>query len=463
MSGPIRSESATDDESAGSRKSLLEAIFSKNMLICAANGFTAGLPLFFLWQMVPAWLRDQGVDLKTIGLFALIQLPYTWKFIWSPVLDRYVPPFLGRRRGWMLITQIALFLSIAAIGQLDPLQSPWIIAYVAVAVAFFSATQDIVLDAYRRELLPDEELGLGNSLYVNGYRLAGLIPGGLALILADHLPWSTVHLVVAGFMLVGIAKTLLIREAAQNVESPKTLADAVVKPFQEFFSREGGRRSAFLLLAFLFLYKIGDSLATSLVTPFYIDLGFSLTAIGSLVKIINLTAILVGTFIGGATIYKIGINRSLWIFGVVQMVSILGFAVLSEVGDHLGVLAVVIAFEYLGVGLGTSALIAFMARATSRSFTATQFALFSSFIAVPRTLANAAAGFLIEGVGPDDGFYYRLLGEVGGLGYTHFFLLCTAMAIPGMVLLWWVAPWNAPGIAEDETDATPGGPRRPGR
>lgn len=462
MSDADHTESGgSGDVAGGSRKTLLRAIFSKNMLICGANGFSAGLPLFFLWQMVPAWLRDQGVDLKTIGLFALIQFPYTWKFIWSPTLDRYVPPFLGRRRGWMLITQVALFLSIAAIGQLDPTGSPLVIAYVAAAVAFFSASQDIVLDAYRRELLPDAELGLGNSLYTAGYRLAGLIPGGLALILADRLPWSTVHFIVACFMGVGIVKTLLIREAAQEVEPPKSLRDAVVKPFQEFFSREGGYRSAFLILAFIFLYKIGDSMATSLVTPFYIDMGFSLTQIGSLVKIINLVGFLVGTFVGGITIYKIGINRSLWVFGVVQMVSILGFAVLSEVGDNVAVLAVVISFEYLGVGLGTSALIAFMARATSKNFTATQFALFSSLIAVPRTLANAVTGFLIEGVGPDDGFYYRVLGEFDGLGYTSFFLFCTAAAIPGMVLLYWVAPWNEKKPATDgEPTSTPDGSRR---
>ncbi len=436
------------------KKPLLKAIFSKNMLICGFNGFTAGLPLFFLWQLVPAWLRDQGVDLKTIGLFALIQFPYTWKFLWAPALDRYVPPFLGRRRGWMLITQIALFLSIAGIGRLDPQQQPLVIAYVAVAVAFFSASQDIVLDAYRRELLPDEELGLGNSLYIQGYRVAGFIPGGLALILADHLSWPQVHFIVACFMGVGIAKTLWIEEAAKHVEPPQTLVDAVVKPFQEFFSRDGWG-SAVLILAFMLLYKIGDSMATALITPFYMDVGFSLTQIGSLVKTINVVAMIVGTFVGGATIYKIGINRSLWVFGVVQMASILGFAVLSEVGDNLWVLAAVIAFEYLGVGMGASALVAFMARATNKQFTATQFALFSSLIAIPRTFAGAATGFLVEGVTPEDGVYYRLLGEFGGMGYTNFFLFCTLCAIPGMLLLCWVAPWGADDEEEQDDGENP--------
>lgn len=430
------------------KKSLFRALFSKHMLICVFNGFTAGLPLFVLWQLLPAWFRDQGVDLKTIGLLALVQLPYNWKFLWAPAMDRYVPPFLGRRRGWMLVTQIVLLATLVLMGRFDPQEDPFLIACIALLVAFFSASQDIVLDAYRRELLPDEELGLGNSFYIQGYRVAGLVPGGLALILADHLSWPTVHFITACFMFVGIVKTLLIREAAEHIDPPKNLTEAVVQPLVEFFSRQGVR-SAVLVLAFMFLYKLGDSMATALITPFYIDVGFSMTQIGSLVKAINLGAFLVGTFVGGATIFKIGINRSLWVFGVVQLVSILGFAVLSEVGENVWVLAVVITFEYLGVGMGASSLVAFMARATNKNFTATQFALFSSLIAVPRTLANSVTGFLIEGVGPEDGIYYRVLGEVGGLGYTRFFLLCTLLAVPGMVLLFWVAPWNEEGDTED--------------
>jgi PAT family beta-lactamase induction signal transducer AmpG len=439
-------------ETTQPQKSLLQALFSKNMLICVFNGFTAGLPLWFLYQLVPAWLRAEGVDLKTIGLFALVGIPYTWKFLWAPVMDRYTPPFLGRRRGWMLITQLALLGSIALLGQFDPQANPFLVAYMAAAVAFFSASQDIVLDAYRRELLPNNELGLGNSFYMQGYRIASFVPGGLGLILSDHVSWSLVHAVTASFMLVGIGQTLWITEAAKHIEPPKNLTEAVVQPFVEFFSRQG-TRSAILVLAFMFFYKIGDSMATALVTPFYMDLGFSRQLIGSLVKSVNFSAMLVGTFAGGVTIYKIGINRSLWIFGAVQMVSILGFAVLSEVGKNTWVLGTVITFEYLGVGMGASALVAFMARSTNKNFTATQFALFSSLVAVPRTFANAITGFLIEGVGPDDGRYYDFLGEVGGMGYTNFFLFCTAVAVPGMLLLPWVAPWNAAkdALPEDQT------------
>ncbi|MBU0484296.1 MAG: MFS transporter [Proteobacteria bacterium] len=424
------------------RKSLAKAILSRRMLICIFNGLSAGMPLFFLYHLVPAWLRSENIDLKTIGLFSLVGIPYTWKFIWSPLMDRFIPPFLGRRRGWMIITQVALILAMGAIGIFDPQQRIWFVAGLAFIVAFFSASQDIVLDAYRRELLPEEELGLGNSMYVNGYRAAVFIPGGLGLILADYLPWPTVFIVISLFMLIGIIKTLMINEIVTDVQPPASLHDAVVKPFIEFFERDGGVGQGLLLLAFLFLYKIGDNMATALSTPFYLDLGFSMTIIGSMVKLINFWAMLIGSFIGGAVIYKIGINRSLWIFGVVQMVSILGFAALSEIGMNIPALGCVIGFEYLGVGLGTAALVAFMSRATSMSFTATQFALFSSLIALPRTFANATTGFLIEGVGPGDGIYYTILGAWQGLGYTQFFVLCTFCALPGMVLLKWVAPWN---------------------
>jgi PAT family beta-lactamase induction signal transducer AmpG len=427
---------------------LLRAIFSKRMLICAFNGFSAGMPLFFVYHLIPAWLRSENIDLKTIGLFSLVGIPYTWKFVWSPLMDRYIPPFLGRRRGWMLITQVLLLFSMACMGWFDPAHSIWLIAGLATAVAFFSASQDIVLDAYRRELLPDNELGLGNSVYVNGYRAAVFIPGGLGLILGDYLPWSMVFMVIAGFMLIGIIKTFLIDEALKTVKAPATLNEAVVKPFVEFFSRDGGLVQGFLILAFLFLYKIGDNMATALSTPFYLDLGFSMTIIGSMIKLINFWAMIIGSFLGGAIIYKVGINRSLWIFGVVQMLSILGFALLAEVGDNVTMLGFVIGFEYLGVGLGTAALVAFMARATSMNFTATQFALFSSLIALPRTFANATTGFLIEGVGPADGFYFTLLGQWNGMGYTNFFIFCTICAIPGMILLKWVAPWHTiPGDA----------------
>jgi PAT family beta-lactamase induction signal transducer AmpG len=394
------------------------------MLLCLLMGFSSGLPLFTLIQLLPAWLRSEGVSLASIGLFNLVGVPYTWKFLWAPLADRYVPPVLGRRRGWALLTQLGLLGLLLSFGALDPATETWAVAAVAVIVAFFSATQDIALDAYRRELLPDEELGLGNALFVNLYKVAGIVPGGLALIVADRAPWSVVHAVVAAFMMIGIVATLIAPEVPSPEGIPRSLRDAVIGPFREFFSRSD-LGSAVLVLAFMFAYKLGDSLATALLTPFYLDVGFSMTAIGTVAKVTGLWCSVGGALVGGVVITRIGINRALWIFGVVQLVSILGFAALSQVGPNLTVLGLVVGFEYLGVGLGTSAFVAYLARATDKRFTATQYALFSSFIALPRTVASSCTGFLVE-----------------ALGYTQFFLVCAALAIPGMLLLLKVAPWS---------------------
>jgi PAT family beta-lactamase induction signal transducer AmpG len=394
------------------------------MLICIFIGFSSGMPLYVLVQLVPAWLRSSDVDLATIGLFALVSLPYTWKFLWSPLMDRFTLPFLGRRRGWALLTQLALLLSIGLLGSVDPRESLQLIAVLVFAVSLFSASQDIVIDAYRRELLADDELGTGNSFFINAYRMSSLVPGSLALILSDHLPWSTVYWVTAGFMLVGVLTTLVIREVSDDSLAPHSLREAVIEPFREFFRRDGAA-AALAILAFMFLYKLGDNMATALATPFYLDMGFSRSEIGAIAKVAALWSVIAGSIIGGLAMLRLSINRALWLFGFVQLITILGFAWLSVVGHSPVGLFVVVSAEYLGVGLGTVALTAYIARETSRAFTATQFALFTSFIAVPRTFANASTGFLIEAV-----------------GYTSFFLLCTAVAVPGMLMLLKVAPWK---------------------
>jgi len=393
------------------------------MLICIFTGFSSGLPLYILISLVPAWLRSEGVDLKAIGLFALIQLPFTWKFLWAPLFDRYIPP-LGRRRGWLLIWQITLLMSIPAFGLLHPDLDLWVIAYLAGMVAFFSASQDIVLDAYRRELLPDSELGLGNAIHVNAYKIAGLIPGSLSLILADHLPWNSVFFITALFMLPGILMTLFVNELALKNGAPKTLRAAVVEPFHEFIDRNG-LKSALLVLAFIFFYKLGDSMVTALATPFYLDMGFSKTEIGIIAKNAGLWPSVVGGLLGGVWMIRLGINRALWIFGVIQMIAILGFAWLATLGHSLPWLATVIGFEALGVGLGTTAFVAYIAHTTHPLYTATQYALFTSLAAVPRTFANAATGYLVE-----------------WFGWMTFFLFCFVIAVPGMLLLLKVAPWN---------------------
>ncbi|WNC67609.1 AmpG family muropeptide MFS transporter [Thalassotalea nanhaiensis] len=409
-----------------------EALFNKRILICIFTGFSSGLPLFFLYQLVPGWLRSEGVSLAEIGLFSLIGIPYVWKFLWSPAMDRYSFPFLGRRRGWMLFTQVCLLISIASFGYINPTMSIWTVAYLAAAVAFFSASQDIVLDAYRRELLPDHELGIGNSIHVQAYRLSGLVPGSLGFILADHMPWQLVFFVVAAFMLTGIIMTLCVSEARREANAPQTLKQAVVLPFKDFINREGVK-SALMILSFLFLYKLGDNMATALQTPFFIDLGFSNTEIGVVAKTASLIAMTIGLAVGGIIMIKLSINRALWLFGFVQIISILGFAALAEIGHNTYALAFAMGFEYLGVGLGTAAFTAFIAKTTNPTFAATQFALFTALTALPRTFANASTGFIVEQV-----------------GWTSFFLLCTALAVPGMLMLFKVAPWNPKTKAENK-------------
>ncbi|MDP3609692.1 MAG: AmpG family muropeptide MFS transporter [Methylophilus sp.] len=394
------------------------------MLICVFTGFSSGLPLYILISLLPAWLRSEGVDLKAIGLFSLISLPFTWKFIWAPLFDRFSPP-LGRRRGWLLITQLALLFSIPAFGYLHAQLDIWTVAYLAAVVAFFSASQDIVLDAYRREILPDIELGLGNVIHVNAYKIAGLVPGSISLILADHLPWHSVFLITALFMLPGLIMTIVVKEPPLKYGTPKTLRQAVVEPFHEFIARNGVR-AALTILAFIFLYKLGDSMATALATPFYLDMGFSKTEIGLVAKNAGLWSSVAGGILGGIWMIQLGINRSLWLFGIVQMVAILGFAWLAVVGHDVVVLALVIGFEAFGVGLGTAAFVAYIALTTNPLYTATQFALFTSLAAVPRTVANAGTGFMVE-----------------HLGWFNFYIACFLLAIPGMLLLYKIAPWNS--------------------
>jgi len=401
-----------------------ESMLNRRMLTCIFTGFASGLPLYILIQLVPGWLRDEGVGLTEIGFFTLIGLPYTWKFLWSPLMERFQIKLLGRRRGWMLVSQILLLASIACLGFLDPKLDLWTIAYLCAAIAFFSATQDIVLDAFRREILPDKEFGIGNSIHVNGYRIAGLIPGALSLILADHMPWETVFIITACFMFIGIAMTLTVKEPEHQAPPPNTLIKAVVEPFEEFFHRNGVQQ-ALLIITFMFLYKLGDSMATALQTPFFLDLGFTKTDIGIIAKNASLWPVIIGGVFGGIWMIQLGINRALWVFGFVQITSILGFALLAHVGADKLVLALVMIFEYLGVGLGTAAFVAFICRTTSIEHTATQLALFTALAALPRTAANAATGFIVESV-----------------GWEQFFYICTLLAIPGMLLLFKVAPWN---------------------
>jgi PAT family beta-lactamase induction signal transducer AmpG len=397
---------------------------NRRMLICVFLGFSSGLPLFILLSLMQAWLAKAGLNVKALGLFALVMFPYTWKFLWSPLMDRFSFGWLGRRRGWMALTQGLLFLGIGLMGMLDPLTQVPLIAAAASAIAFLSASQDIVIDAYRREILPDNEQGLGSAIHVNAYKVAGMVPGALSLILADLMAWQPVFWITAAFMLPGLLCTFIIAEPRVYGAPPKNMREAVVLPFREFIAR-GGWSNALAILGFIFLYKLGDSMATALATKFYIDLGFSMTQIGAVAKTTGFWASIAGGIIGGVWMVKLGINRALWIFGVVQAVAILGFAWLAHAGADLILLALVIGFEAFGVGLGTAAFVSYIATTTDPRYTATQYALFTSLAAVPRTFVNSAVGYI-----------------VAETGWFLFFILCFVLALPGMLMLPKIAPWN---------------------
>ncbi len=398
-------------------RSFLRSILTQRMLVSLLMGFSCGLPLLLTITVLQAWMQEVGVDIKVIGLFSLVGLPYTLKFLWAPVLDRFTLSLLGRRRGWLLLFQILLMLAIAGLGLTDPKVNPALVAGVAFLVTFFSASQDIVVDAYRREDLSDNELGLGSSLYVNGYRIGMLLAGSGGLIMADHIPFNLVYLILAAAMLVGIVTTCCCREPEMTHGTPINFREAVVGPFIDYFTRPG----ALLLLAFILFYKIGDQMATTMTMPFYLEIGFSKTEIGTIVKLFGFWATIGGGLLGGVILLRWGILRSLWIFGILQAVSTAGFALLANLPPTLSLLAGVIAFENLSGGMGTAAYVAYMASLTNKKFTATQYALLSSLMGVPRVLAAAPTGY-----------------AVSALGWSSFFVFCTLAALPGLMLLFWI-------------------------
>ena len=388
---------------------LREAIFNKRMLICIFTGFSSGLPLFVFINLLPAWMNDAHVDIKAIGLMALLQVPYIAKFLWAPLLDHFTIGQFGRRRGWMILLHLGLIVSLILMGRMDPASQLMAISAMGLVVTFFSATLDIAIDAYRIEVA------------------GGLIPGSLALYLSDTgLAWPTVFMVVALFMLPGLVMSLLIAEPQLKQLPPRTLDAAIILPFKEFFTRHGVL-AALEGLLFIFLFKLGDSLATSLATKFYLDMGFSKTEIAIIAKNAGLWCGITGGILGGLWMIKLGINRALWLFGAAQLLVIPLFAWLSIAGHNPVVLAIVVGAEAFGVGLGTAAFVAFIAKTTNPLYTATQLALLTALAAVPRTLINAYAGFMVD-----------------GLGWTNFFWICTILGIPGMLMLVRVAPWKEP-------------------
>lgn len=378
-------------------------------------GFSSGLPLALTSGTLQAWMTVSGVDLATIGIFTLVGIPYTWKFLWAPIMDRYVPPFLGRRRGWIAAMQLLLGLGIAAMGALNPATMPWALAALALMVAFVSASQDVVFDAYRADVLQPAERGLGAAVSVLGYRLAMLVSGALALILSDRIGWHNTYWLMAVLMLAAIAATLLGPEPEVVVKPPRTLTEAVVEPLREFFSRNG----AWLLLLLIVLYKLGDAFAGSLTTAFLIrGVDFTPTEVGAINKGMGLIATLVGVVFGGALMARLGLFRSLLLFGVLQAISNLTFMWLAAAGKSYSIMITAVGFENLAGGMGTAAFVALLMSMCDKRFTASQFALLSALAAVGRVYVGPASGYMVEAV-----------------GWVPFFGFTFVIALPGLLLL----------------------------
>jgi len=393
------------------------------MAILLLFGFSSGLPFYLTSKTLQAWMTTAHVDLATIGFFSLVTLPYSLKFVWAPVMDRYIPPFLGRRRGWVLITQVLLLISIAAMALHDPARGLQMLAINAIAIAFFSASQDISLDAYRTDVLQDREMGAGAAVFVLGYRIAMISTGALAFFLADRIQWPAVYFVLSLLLLVGIATTFIAPEPVLSDAPPKTLLEAVVLPFADFFQRVGPR--AVLVLLFIVMYKYSDSLAGSMTTPFLLQAGFSQSEVGAVFLGVGVLATIAGVVVGGAAIGQVGINKALWIFVVFQGLSNLTYYGLSLSGKSHAFMVAAIITENFGLGLVSAGMTAYLMEMCNKRFTATQFALLSSLMAASRDILVAPAGKLVESI-----------------GWPGFFLLTVAMAIPPLLLLPFIAPWS---------------------
>lgn len=389
------------------------------MLVVFLYGISSGFPIVLLYQTIKIWLRKEGIDLSTVGYIGLLTLPYSFNFLWAPVLDRYQPFKIGRRRSWALITQVALLISILSLAYTNPSESLWPIIIIGSLVGFFSATQDVAIDAYRREILEEEELGIGAALAVYGYRIGMWLVKGPGLFLVDPetlgLSFQQSFYVIALFSLFGILTSLyLAREPEEIHERPTNLVAAYVEPFREFLKRHG----ALVILAFVFLYKFGDGIAGSMLGPFYVDMGYSNKTIAEVGANIGLFGTLIGLAIGGTFVYRFGYFASLLLSGILQALATFSFTIILYTGPSYPVLATVIAAEDISGGMGTAALVAYMSHLTNRAFTAAQYALLASIAALGRTIFAGGAGILVETI-----------------GYFRFFALCSIVALAGLMLI----------------------------
>lgn len=394
----------------------------RKMAVLAALGFASGLPLYLTSRTLQAWMHAAKVDLTTIGLFSLVALPYSLKFLWAPVIDRYVPPFLGRRRGWMVITQLGLLVAIAAMGTQDPGRALTLLAANALLIAFFSASQDLVIDAYRTDVLAERELGAGAAVFGIGYRVALIATGALAFVLADRMSWPAVYLILSSLVLLGLGATLLAPEPAGV--PPRSFREAVTLPFRDLVERAGLARLGLVLL-FVVVFKLPDYFAATMTTPFLLDLGFTQTEIGAVQGGLGIAVTIAGGLAGGALVARLGINRTLWVVGLLHTVSNLSFYGLSLIGHHYPFLVAAIVVENFCAGLVATGFMAYITSLCSVRFSATQYALLSSLMGVSRDVLVSPAG-----------------GIAKATGWPAFFLVTVATAIPGLLLLPVLAPWR---------------------
>jgi len=392
------------------------------MAVIPLLGFASGLPLILTDSTLKLWIQDAKVPLEAIGFMSLVQLPYNLKFLWAPFLDRYIPPFLGRRRGWLAITQAALVLALAAMAFGDPAGHLSLLAALALGVAFLSASQDIATDAWRTEILPRDQQASGTTTSIAGYRVGILVASAGALAVADRLGWRATYFCMAGAMLPGLVATFLAPEPQIEI-IPRTLAQAVIDPFRNFLTRKG----ALWALLFIVLYKIGDQLATSLSPVFLRQLGYTKTLIGSVMKGVGLPSLIIGGYLGAYLMRRWTLRRSLLVFGFVQMAAILVLLIPLFTGPGLPALMLAIGLENIGFGMGVAAYMTLIMRLCDLRFTATQFSLLTSLAAVPRTLLAAPAGIVAQHV-----------------GWMSYFTICALVAIPGLLLLLYYDRWGVP-------------------
>lgn len=397
------------------KKSFFALMFNQKMLVTLILGFSSGLPLLLTSNTLKFWLADAKVDITTIGYFGWVGLAYSLKFIWAPLTDRFSFFGIGRRRSWMLGSQFAILAGLFFLGTIDPTTSLGIMAAACVWIAFFSATQDIALDAFRREYLEDSELGMGSTMSQYGYRIGMLVSGGLAVGMAGSFSWMYVYWLMALLVLIGIVTTFFVKEPVAGLDSKASLMESFVGPFREFLQRDG----AAVILFFIFFFKLGDALSGAMLSPFYIEMGFEKVDIALIAKTFGLMSSLVGLFIGGVTIYKWGILRSLWLFGILQALSTASFALITYAGPQKWALAFAVIFEDVSAGMGNAAFMAFIASITNKKYTATQFAILASIATLGRNFFSGFSGHMVK-----------------GLGWELFFYSCALIAIPGLVLLY---------------------------